>query len=384
MPSTQVRSPFLFSSIHWALVLASAALLVQGWYIRYLPVEAATRGAQLDTHVSFGLSVAIVTAIQVLLLLFVRPLSYYREFPAWRKWLIYPLYLLFYLSLILVSISGYLQAAFAEVPLRFWGIALPVWEAKDGSVAEFFRTLHGLAALALVGAIVLNVALPIVGGVQPSRAGAPPASEPEARELAIAESEDLSTVKFARNFAGSLRLFGWIEFWIQLVLALATGVLLEFASSGHAFSPGTTGFSDGIYWAGYGFLLLCLATLLAFYYTRVARKVVSRPRFYLDHAKRLALWFLWAGLLTGLSGIFVSFVGVGLSISLLVVKTISQPPGIAITNPQNIIRALDVFVLIVNIVLLMAHFIGTAVALWLGVHVSRTRMQYIAGRKYPG
>lgn len=79
-------------------------------------------------------------------------------------------------------------------------------------------------------------------------------------------------------------------------------------------------------------------------------------------------------MLIGLLGVFISFFGVALSIVLLIVKTISQPPGIAITEPKNIIRALDVFVLIVNFLLLIAHFIGTVIVLWLGIYASRARL----------
>jgi len=162
------------------------------------------------------------------------------------------------------------------------------------------------------------------------------------------------------------------------VLALIIALLLVFASSGTAFSPSKAGFGDAIYWAYVGFMFLCPAVVLAFYYTRASRNVVASPTAYLVHDKRIAFWYLWAGLILGQLGIFVSFVGVALSISLLVVKTISQPPGIAITDPNNIIRALDVFVLISNFMLLIAHFAGVVTALWLGFCVAKARVDFIA------
>ena len=48
----------------------------------------------------------------------------------------------------------------------------------------------------------------------------------------------------------------------------------------------------------------------------------------------------------------------------LIAKTVSQPPGIAITDPTKIIRALDVFVLLMSFLLLMAHFIGGGIERW--------------------
>jgi preprotein translocase subunit SecY len=171
-----------------------------------------------------------------------------------------------------------------------------------------------------------------------------------------------------------------VQFWLQLALALICGVLLEFATSGRAFSPSSTrGYGDAIYWGIYGFALLWLAIALAFYYTRAARKLVARPASYLSLGKAgfLSFWFVFAGMLAGLLGVLISFTGLALSISLLIVKTVSQPPGIAITDPSKIVRALNVFVLIVNFDLLMAHVIGIGIALWLGIGVTRARLKYV-------
>jgi hypothetical protein len=48
-----------------------------------------------------------------------------------------------------------------------------------------------------------------------------------------------------------------------------------------------------------------------------------------------------------------------------VAKTISQPPGVAILDPNKIVRAIDVFVVLANIALIAAHLVGTVIAFWL-------------------
>jgi len=53
------------------------------------------------------------------------------------------------------------------------------------------------------------------------------------------------------------------------------------------------------------------------------------------------------------------------SIALLISKTVSGPPGIAITDPQAIIRAVDVFVLLANFDIVVAHFAGILICLWI-------------------
>lgn len=57
--------------------------------------------------------------------------------------------------------------------------------------------------------------------------------------------------------------------------------------------------------------------------------------------------------------------GAGATVGVLVAKSISQPPGVAITNPQKIIRTLDVFVMVANLNGITAHFLGTVASLWL-------------------
>ena len=106
------------------------------------------------------------------------------------------------------------------------------------------------------------------------------------------------------------------------MFAVFTALLLEFATSGRAFSFGASGFGDAIYWGADGLLLL-LAVFLAFYYTRAARKIASKSDYYLSKRGLITFWFLLAGLIISLLGILVSFVGVALSISLLIAKTVS-------------------------------------------------------------
>ncbi len=61
-----------------------------------------------------------------------------------------------------------------------------------------------------------------------------------------------------------------------------------------------------------------------------------------------------------------------------------QPPGIAIVDPQKIIRALDIFILLVNFNLLFAHFIGFGVAAWLSIGALKARHQYVVASEATG
>ncbi|MGC8713440.1 MAG: DUF3611 family protein, partial [Leptodesmis sp.] len=52
-------------------------------------------------------------------------------------------------------------------------------------------------------------------------------------------------------------------------------------------------------------------------------------------------------------------------VTVLLAKTVSQPPGVAIVDPNKIVRALDVFVVLANLTLIAAHLAGTVIAFWL-------------------
>jgi hypothetical protein len=47
-------------------------------------------------------------------------------------------------------------------------------------------------------------------------------------------------------------------------------------------------------------------------------------------------------------------------------------------DPTQLIRVLDVFALMVNVNLLIAHFIGTGITLWIRRCASNARIEYIA------
>ncbi|MGH6795122.1 MAG: DUF3611 family protein [Methylocella sp.] len=379
MPSNIARYGFVFILIHWALVLISFVLLGLGWYIQYMPLPPQAWSFLLDLHISLGLTGAILLSVQLVSWIVFKPRSFPNAFSKWKKLSVYSIYSLIYVSFTLMLLSGYLQFVFTRMPVQFWGIPLPVWGVADDSLAGFFDAIHRVVAYVLVGSIFVHVCIGAPNIIKYPRIAArtPPLGAQEAHELAREETKSLIASKIAERSGKTLRLFGWIGFWLQLVFAFISALLLAFAASGRAYNPSPAGFGDAIYWGGYGLLLLCFAVLLAFYYTRAARNVVSRPESYFIQKSRTAFWFLGTGKLTGILGVIVSFIGLALSINLTIEKTISVPPGIMMMDPNRIIRALDIIILLMNFILLIAHLIGTGITLFLRNRLSKVRRQFI-------
>lgn len=163
----------------------------------------------------------------------------------------------------------------------------------------------------------------------------------------------------------TFRLVGWIAFWVELGLAVATGLVLLFAVSGRNFATQTiTGIGIGIFWAVCGVIALCFSVYVAFRYTRIA-KGLRNPNPSLHPKKSDTIKFLRLAVIVSLVGILLSLLGAGATMGVLVAKSISQPPGVAITDPNKIIRALDVFVAVANINGLTGNFVGVVTSLGL-------------------
>jgi hypothetical protein len=169
-----------------------------------------------------------------------------------------------------------------------------------------------------------------------------------------------------RKIAAAFRFWGWVGFGLQLAMAFLAAILLLLTIFGQVFSPAQgPGSGIAIFWAMFGLGLLIVTVLFDLRYIRIAKGLMHEPGAILHPHKAGAIRLLRLGILLGFCGIILSLLGSGSSIGVLVAKTVSQPPGIAITDPNKIVRAMDVFVVLANITLNAAHLAGTAIAFWL-------------------
>lgn len=372
------RHGYFFVLLHWLMALASVSLLGLGWWAHSSPTTTPERAFLVELHVSLGVALAVVAVLSLAAGLLFGRAADPQDFAAWRKWSGRLLAALIYLSIFVLLGSGYLRAVFAGTPLEPFGVTLPAWSEADEGLAQICAQTHAIAAIVLGGLILVHIGIVVAHGfrhpgfagrMSPLGARTPPAPMPTGDKAAKGAA-------IAKRLAGKLRLFGWLQFWLQFVFAFLSALLLQFATSGRALSAVSAGMGDAIYWASGALALLLVTCALGVHYARAAKKLCAAPPRFLERRNRSGFWFLSAGVLLGFLGIALSFVGVALSISLLIAKTVSQPPGIAITDPNKIIRALDVFVLLVNFGLLMAHFLGASVALWLQISAAKSRVDY--------
>ncbi|MDZ8051336.1 MAG: DUF3611 family protein [Aulosira sp. ZfuVER01] len=179
------------------------------------------------------------------------------------------------------------------------------------------------------------------------------------------ESEMRSLAPEIQGIANTIYITGWITFWVQLGLAVVSGLALLFAASGRGFADQpNAGIGVGMFWAAFGILVLLFTIYWDFRYTRIGKRLRNvNPALHPSKADTVKVIRL--GIIAALIGILLTLLGAGSTVGVLVAKSISQPPGVAITDPYKIIRALDVFVAVANINGIAAHFVGTVSSLWL-------------------
>ncbi|MBV8887377.1 MAG: DUF3611 family protein [Chroococcidiopsidaceae cyanobacterium CP_BM_RX_35] len=171
-----------------------------------------------------------------------------------------------------------------------------------------------------------------------------------------------------RQIAVFFRFAGWASLWIQLVLGIISVIVLLFAS----FSRGVAGAQNqqssgtgfGIFFAVVGVATLGLGGYLAFRYTRIGRQLQSpnasqRPR------KADAIRILWFGLLVNLVGMSLTIVGAQAIAGALLLRSLSLPQGVGavLSNPAEVIRPVDIFVVQANTNIVAAHFAGLVASL---------------------
>ncbi|MBH8574085.1 DUF3611 family protein [Nostocaceae cyanobacterium CENA369] len=179
------------------------------------------------------------------------------------------------------------------------------------------------------------------------------------------ESEVRSLAPATKGIGNTIRLTGWIAFWAQLGIAVVSGIALLFAATGRGFTDqANPGLGVGIFWAVCAVLVLLFGVYWDYRYTRIGKSLENlNPALHpskADTTKTIRL-----AIIVSLVGILLAILGSGATIAVLVAKSISQPPGVAITDPDKIIRALDVFVMLGNITAITGNFLGTIASIWL-------------------
>ncbi|MBD2104034.1 DUF3611 family protein [Leptolyngbya sp. FACHB-261] len=173
-----------------------------------------------------------------------------------------------------------------------------------------------------------------------------------------------------RGIATVFTMTGWTSFLLQLVLLVISALTLLFSLSGRNLNTesSNSGAGLGIILAVAGLLVLVFSIYWSFQYTRLGKRLkLSNPS--MKPKRESVARTLRIGLLINLLGMLLTFLGIEITVVTLLGKSFAQFQPAAFYDPNQFIRAFDIFVVQTNASILAAHLGGTLASLWLFIWV---------------
>lgn len=170
-----------------------------------------------------------------------------------------------------------------------------------------------------------------------------------------------------QRFADTFRIVRRISFWVQLALGAISGLALLLAIFSRNVTIQTTSnpvMGFGVFLGITGILVLSFRLFLSFRYRRLA-KLLQSPSRELHPKKQDVIQALSTGLIVSLVGLLLAFLASEVTVAVVAAKALALPPGVAAYTSGNFIRPLDIFVVLANVNLIGAHFVGSVTALGL-------------------
>ncbi|MEB3355406.1 MAG: DUF3611 family protein [Synechococcales bacterium] len=170
----------------------------------------------------------------------------------------------------------------------------------------------------------------------------------------------------AQQSAKLLRLAGWSSFWLQLLIGVVSIVMLLFVSFSRNLSDDATNIQTGfsIFLIAIGIAVLLFSTFTSFRYTRLGKRITSTVP-HRQPSKQDVLQVLHVGAIASLVGMALTILASAVSTGVLLAKLMAQPQGAAIYDPTEIVRVIDVLVIMAGIAVVAAHYGSSVTSLWL-------------------
>ena len=162
-----------------------------------------------------------------------------------------------------------------------------------------------------------------------------------------------------QKFAATFRTVSRFSFWIQLVLGAVSFIVLLLAIFSRNLSVQTNNpaLDFAIFLGIIGIILLCFRVYWAFRYRTLAKLLQSQNR-ELHPRKEEIIQVLKIGLIVSSVGMLIAFLASEVSVIAVLAKALAEPQGIAVYNRAQVIRSLDIFIVLANVNLIGAHFVG--------------------------
>ena len=145
-------------ALHWLLVVLVFALYGLGWYMVGIPKGTPPVAYYYNLHKSLGL----VAALPIVLLIWWRatyvPPSLPGSLPVWQVWAAHINHLLFYVCLVVLVVSGFIESNFTRFGIKFFGYPLPILGWDDKTVYRIFNRIHVYTSYVFAALMAVHIA----------------------------------------------------------------------------------------------------------------------------------------------------------------------------------------------------------------------------------
>jgi cytochrome b561 len=144
--------------LHWLVAAMVLGQFVLGWWMQEIPKQPpGPRVEAFNLHKSIGMLIFALMVARMGWRLG-HPAPALPEMPRWQARLAHATHLLLYAVLVALPLTGYLGSAFSGYPVKFFGIELPAWLAKNAQLKEWMSVAHLALGWTLAAAFALHIA----------------------------------------------------------------------------------------------------------------------------------------------------------------------------------------------------------------------------------
>lgn len=171
------------------------------------------------------------------------------------------------------------------------------------------------------------------------------------------------------KIASVFRILGWSGFWVELILTGISSAILLLAIADSNFNINTLKSGFGFFSAVDGIIALGFGVYWTFSYLQIAQQLKdSEASRHLS--KKEVVKTLQNGVIIHLVGMLLTLLSTQTIVGALLLKVLSLPQGLVISQVNRLIEPLDIFVVQASICAIAAQFIGISISFWLLKRIS--------------
>jgi cytochrome b561 len=145
-------------ALHWILALLVLVLYGIGWYMVEIPKGTPPVAYYYNLHKSIGLVAAVPIVLLIGWRLAHAPAPLPGSLPSWQVRAAHANHLLFYICLVVLVVSGFIESNFTRFGIRFFGYPLPRLFAEDKTLYWVFNRVHVYTSYVFAALVAVHIA----------------------------------------------------------------------------------------------------------------------------------------------------------------------------------------------------------------------------------